>query len=150
MTGWGTLPPTSIASTCYAAGGMPLAFKQDDLLVSCMKQPKSLFGGMRCETLLLSFCRWDLDVEWILEEFQKQQLQTVSTTYVGQQNTWKTTQRYRRTYFLRSIVVQEFAWLWKGGGPSKGRWNEWKITWNMASLFGLELGNTINIRSVNS
>ena len=37
MTGWGTPhhdwmayppPPTSIASTCYAAGGMPLAFTQ--------------------------------------------------------------------------------------------------------------------------
>ena len=36
-TGWGTLPPirqSSIASTCYAAGGMPLAFTQEDFLVS--------------------------------------------------------------------------------------------------------------------
>ena len=31
MTGWGT-PPT-IASTCYAAGGMPLRFRQEDFLV---------------------------------------------------------------------------------------------------------------------
>ena len=31
MTGWGT--PTSIAGTCYAAGGMPLAFTQEDFLV---------------------------------------------------------------------------------------------------------------------
>ena len=30
--GWGT-PPPGIASTCYAAGGMPLAFTQEDLLV---------------------------------------------------------------------------------------------------------------------
>ena len=34
---WGTLPPTmrqsSIASTCYAAGGVPLAFTQEDFLV---------------------------------------------------------------------------------------------------------------------
>ena len=41
MTGWGTphhdwmgYPPiTSIASTCYVAGGMPLAFTQEDFLV---------------------------------------------------------------------------------------------------------------------
>ena len=36
MTGWGTPsphPPTSIASTCYAAGDMPLAFMQEDFLV---------------------------------------------------------------------------------------------------------------------
>ena len=35
-TGWGTHPPSrqsSIASTCYAAGGMPLAFTQEDFLV---------------------------------------------------------------------------------------------------------------------
>ena len=42
MTGWGTPPPppppppwfdpTSIASTCYTAGGMPLAFTQEDFL----------------------------------------------------------------------------------------------------------------------
>ena len=32
MTGWST-PPPSIASTCYAAGGMPLAFTQEDFLV---------------------------------------------------------------------------------------------------------------------
>ena len=32
MTGWGTPPPTSIASTWYAAGGMPLAFTQEDFL----------------------------------------------------------------------------------------------------------------------
>ena len=36
-TGWGTPPPpirqSSIASTCYVAGGMPLAFTQEDLLV---------------------------------------------------------------------------------------------------------------------
>ena len=32
FTGWGT-PPPSIASTCYAAGGMPLAFTQEDFLV---------------------------------------------------------------------------------------------------------------------
>ena len=32
--GWGTPPrQSSIASTCYAAGGMPLAFTQEDLLV---------------------------------------------------------------------------------------------------------------------
>ena len=30
-------PPTSIASTCYAAGGMPLAFTQEDFLVVCAK-----------------------------------------------------------------------------------------------------------------
>ena len=36
MTGWGKPPPphTNIASTCYAAGGMPLAFTQEDFLVS--------------------------------------------------------------------------------------------------------------------
>ena len=41
MTGWGTphhdwmgYPPlTSIASTCYAAAGMPLAFTQEDFLI---------------------------------------------------------------------------------------------------------------------
>ena len=37
MTGWGTPhhdpPPPSIASTCYAAGDMPLAFTQEDFLV---------------------------------------------------------------------------------------------------------------------
>ena len=37
-TGWGTPPPpirqSSIASTCYAAGGMPLAFTQEDFLVT--------------------------------------------------------------------------------------------------------------------
>ena len=35
MTGWGTPlpPPTSIGSTCYAVGGMPLAFTQEDFLV---------------------------------------------------------------------------------------------------------------------
>ena len=42
MTGWGTPhhdwmgyppSPTSIASTCYPAGGMPLAFTQEDFLV---------------------------------------------------------------------------------------------------------------------
>ena len=36
--GWGTPSPTrqsSIASTCYAAGGMPLAFTQEDFLVFC-------------------------------------------------------------------------------------------------------------------
>ena len=36
-TGWGTPPPlsgdSSIASTCYMAGGMPLAFTQEDFLV---------------------------------------------------------------------------------------------------------------------
>ena len=37
-TGWNTPPPpimrqNSIGSTCYAAGGMPLAFTQDDFLV---------------------------------------------------------------------------------------------------------------------
>ena len=36
---WGTPPPppmrqSSITSTCYAAGGMPLAFTQEDFLVS--------------------------------------------------------------------------------------------------------------------
>ena len=41
-TGWGTPPPikqSSIASTCYAASGMPLAFTQEDFLVilySCL------------------------------------------------------------------------------------------------------------------
>ena len=33
MTGWGTSTPTSLASTSYAAGGMPLAFTQEDFLV---------------------------------------------------------------------------------------------------------------------
>ena len=39
-SGWGTPPPdqvwirqNSIASTCYAAGGVPLAFTQEDFLV---------------------------------------------------------------------------------------------------------------------
>ena len=40
--GWGTpppsrlagVPPTSIASTCYMVGRMPLAFTQEDLLVA--------------------------------------------------------------------------------------------------------------------
>ena len=32
-TGWGNPSQISIASTCYAAGGMPLAFKQEDFLV---------------------------------------------------------------------------------------------------------------------
>ena len=35
-TGWGFLPPprqSSIASTCYAAGGVPLVFTQEDFLV---------------------------------------------------------------------------------------------------------------------
>ena len=36
-TGWGTPSPigrqSSIASTCYTAGGMPLAFTQEDFLV---------------------------------------------------------------------------------------------------------------------
>ena len=34
-SGWGTPPPQtiSIASTCYAADGMPLAFTQEDFLV---------------------------------------------------------------------------------------------------------------------
>ena len=34
--GWGTPPPirhSSIANTCYAAGGMPLVFTQEDFLV---------------------------------------------------------------------------------------------------------------------
>ena len=31
-TGWGT-PPISKASTCYAAGGVPLAFTQDFLVI---------------------------------------------------------------------------------------------------------------------
>ena len=38
-TGWGTPSPvrrqSSKASTCYAVGGMPLAFTQEDFLVSC-------------------------------------------------------------------------------------------------------------------
>ena len=37
---WGNLPPpirqSSIASTCYTAGGMPLAFMQEDFLVFCV------------------------------------------------------------------------------------------------------------------
>ena len=33
MTAWGTPPPTSIASTCCVAGGMPVAFTQEDFLV---------------------------------------------------------------------------------------------------------------------
>ena len=33
MSGWGYPPPPTIASTCYAAGGMPLAFTQEDFLV---------------------------------------------------------------------------------------------------------------------
>ena len=34
---WGTPPPTwDIASTCYAVGGMPLAFTQEDFLVKYM------------------------------------------------------------------------------------------------------------------
>ena len=35
-SGWGTPPPirqSSIASTCYTAGGMPVAFTQEDFLV---------------------------------------------------------------------------------------------------------------------
>ena len=31
MTGWGT-PPPSVRSTCYVAGGIPLAFTQEDFL----------------------------------------------------------------------------------------------------------------------
>ena len=34
-TGWGTPPPVSKASTCYASGGVPLAFTQEDFLVLC-------------------------------------------------------------------------------------------------------------------
>ena len=35
-TGWGTPshPPISKASTCYAAGGVPIAFTQEDFLVT--------------------------------------------------------------------------------------------------------------------
>ena len=39
MTGWGTPPirrEISIESTCYAGGGMPLAFTQEDFLVSIL------------------------------------------------------------------------------------------------------------------
>ena len=32
-TGWGTPPPISKASSCYSAGGVPLAFTQEDFLV---------------------------------------------------------------------------------------------------------------------
>ena len=32
--GWDTPPPPGIGSTCYVAGGMPLAFTQEDFLVS--------------------------------------------------------------------------------------------------------------------
>ena len=34
-TGWCNPPPISKASTCYAAGGVPLAFTQENFLVVC-------------------------------------------------------------------------------------------------------------------
>ena len=59
-TGWGTphhpIRQSSIASTCYAAGGMSLAFKQDDFLVKnfvmCPLVTKIKFGSSNFRLLL--------------------------------------------------------------------------------------------------
>ena len=67
--GGGTTPPpppppirrqSSRVSTCYAVGGMPLAFTQEDFLVyHCKKWPYKLGLTVRCfRTLLLELWSW--------------------------------------------------------------------------------------------
>ena len=51
--GWGTPPTWDIASTCYAAGGMPLAFTQEDFLVEfefdpCEHPFRIFFAVVKC------------------------------------------------------------------------------------------------------
>ena len=66
----GTPPPTSTASTCYAAGGVPLAFTQEDFLVQSFFTLKVLddkqrvtqwfFAGSRLVQIL--FCKEDYNI----------------------------------------------------------------------------------------
>ena len=83
MTGWGTphhdwmgypLPPirqSSIASTCYVAGGMPLAFLQEDFLVEIMNfmsarylllyvSKSVLFGNFYANKCIFNVCSFVL------------------------------------------------------------------------------------------
>ena len=54
---WGTPPPRriSIASTCYAAGGMPLAFTQEDFLVYNVPLLCNHRGGGGIDSAISSF-----------------------------------------------------------------------------------------------
>ena len=53
MIGWGTPPPSS--STCYASGGVPLAFTQEDFLVLsgfCFRQTRRKYRARRISEII--------------------------------------------------------------------------------------------------
>ena len=58
------VPPTSIASTCYTAGGMPLAFTQEDFLVIIDLTDE-------CRSMLVmtvythGYEKWSVDIDYI-------------------------------------------------------------------------------------
>ena len=56
---WDGVPPPSIASTCYEAGGMPLAFTQDFLVYMCVLSANRViclcFGSILFYCIILNF-----------------------------------------------------------------------------------------------
>ena len=60
ISGLGGVPPPSIASTCYAAGGMPLAFTQGDFLVAfifCVNPKAKLSDNTSSEMFISSYIK---------------------------------------------------------------------------------------------
>ena len=68
MTGWDTPPPhqeISIVSTCYAAGGVPLAFTQKDFLVKYIFLVlKFLFSYHFCGKSCWFSSFWNIPFAW--------------------------------------------------------------------------------------